>query len=193
MAHSIHATPDLNSGFKSGGNRAAQPGGRVVLQNDDHDVMRSRPGWPDWPELTTLSQAHVDSYRRLGFDPCIGRRLTRLLVAAGVRPTLTTWLYKGACKGQRPFPVLHENLVRVLDGARSRISESKEMTDDVIARVLQRFSQWGQEPDAVTWYAINWAEGVKPHWASDPRRSLLRRPRTPEAPIHPGSYPRGTA
>ena len=46
--------------------RAARPGGRIVLADDDHDILRL---WPEPPGLTLLWQAYIRSYDRLGQRP----------------------------------------------------------------------------------------------------------------------------
>src|SRR5262249_46226556 len=52
--------------------RAVRPGGRIVLQDDDRDVLRL---WPEPPGLRPLWQAYMRTYDRLGNDPIVGRRL----------------------------------------------------------------------------------------------------------------------
>ena len=56
--------------------RAVRPGGRVILEDDDHDVLRL---WPAVAAFDELWQGYVESYSALGFDPYIGRRLVGLL------------------------------------------------------------------------------------------------------------------
>src|SRR5262245_1028011 len=63
--------------------RAVRPGGRVVLADDDHDVLRL---WPEPPGLGPIWHAYVRSYDRLGNDPYVGRRLVALLPGAGANP-----------------------------------------------------------------------------------------------------------
>ena len=60
--------------------RAVRPGGRVVLADDDHDVLRL---WPEAPGFNELWRAYIRTYDRNGTDPYIGRRLVSLLHAAG--------------------------------------------------------------------------------------------------------------
>src|SRR5690606_12551916 len=60
--------------------RAARPGGRVVLFDDDHDVMRFSPAAP---RMERLWQAFVRTYDRIGCDPYVGRHLPSLLARAG--------------------------------------------------------------------------------------------------------------
>src|SRR5213595_4141961 len=81
--------------------RAVRPGGRVVLQDDDHDVLRL---YPEPPGFMTLWRAYERTYDRLGCDPYIGRRLVSLLHEAGAQPVRATWIFFGACAGQPNFP-----------------------------------------------------------------------------------------
>src|SRR5437868_11477648 len=70
--------------------RALRRGGRLVLQDDDHDVFRC---WPEPPGFPALWRAFQRSYDRLGCDAFIGRRLVSLLHGAGARPVRSTWIY----------------------------------------------------------------------------------------------------
>ena len=81
--------------------RAARPGGRIVLADDDHDVLRL---WPEPPGFTTVWQAYIRTYDRLGNDPFVGRRLVGLLHAAGAVQFRNHWLFFGSCAGMPTFP-----------------------------------------------------------------------------------------
>src|SRR5712691_9698407 len=63
--------------------RAVHPGGRIVLADDDHDVLRL---WPEPPGFSDLWNAYVRTYDRIGNDPFVGRRLVSLLHDAGAQP-----------------------------------------------------------------------------------------------------------
>src|SRR3954468_8221888 len=60
--------------------RAVRPGGRLVLQDDDHDVFRC---WPEPAGFAGLWRAFQRTYDRLGCDPFIGRRLGALAPRGG--------------------------------------------------------------------------------------------------------------
>ena len=60
--------------------RALRRGGRIILADDDHDLLRV---WPEPPGFPALWQAYMQSYRLNGTDPQIGRRLVSLIQAAG--------------------------------------------------------------------------------------------------------------
>lgn len=62
--------------------RLLRPGGRLFLiSNDFENHTRT---WPPVPELDQLYEAYCTSRRRDHGDPCIGRRVPRLLAAAGL-------------------------------------------------------------------------------------------------------------
>jgi SAM-dependent methyltransferase len=81
---------------------AVKPGGRIVLADDDHDLMRF---WPEPEGLMETWKAYYRSYRFVGTDPLIGRKLVGLLHDAGARPSWITQLFYGACAGSKRFHV----------------------------------------------------------------------------------------
>jgi ubiquinone/menaquinone biosynthesis C-methylase UbiE len=139
--------------------RAVRPGGRVVLADDDHDVLRL---WPEPPGLGPLWQAYVRTYDRLGNDPFIGRRLVSLLHQAGATPRRNTWVFFGSCSGSPTFPVVVNNLIDILLGAREAILGQSLREPAEIDGALEALRLWGQRPDASFWYSVCWAEGVRP-------------------------------
>ncbi len=138
--------------------RAARPGGRIVLQDDDHDVLRM---WPACDEGVALWRTYIDSYAPMANDAFIGRKLITLLHQAGTTPTRNTWLFYGACFGQEAFDALVGNLLGVLEGAREAIKASSSFTDSDIDAGVQAIRAWQQLPDAALWYAICWAEAAR--------------------------------
>lgn len=136
--------------------RAAKPGGRIILEDDDHDVMRL---WPEPPGFSDLWRAYMRSYERIGNDPWTGRRLVEFLARNGATPVRATWIPFGGCRGEAIFQTLVDNLVGVVVSARATIvGESlydAAYFDDTIA-ALRR---WSEREDAAIWYAMAWAEG----------------------------------
>lgn len=62
--------------------RLLRPGGRLfIISNDFENHTRT---WPPVPELDQLYEAYCASRRKDHGDPCIGRRVPRLLAAAGL-------------------------------------------------------------------------------------------------------------
>src|SRR3989442_2817355 len=94
--------------------RAVRPGGRIVLADDDHDLLRL---WPDLPEFRPVWEAYVQSFQELGNDPFVGRRLVSLLHAGGAAPKRNTWVFFGSCSGGENFEDLIENAIGLIRGA----------------------------------------------------------------------------
>lgn len=138
--------------------RAVRPGGRIVLQDDDHDVLRL---WPEPPGLRPLWRAYMRTYDRLGNDPIVGRRLTALLHDAGARPTRCTWLFFGACAGEPAFPAFVENLHFLLAATRDTIVGAGLLGAAEVDEALAQIRRFGKRPDAAFWYAVAYAEGVR--------------------------------
>jgi SAM-dependent methyltransferase len=138
--------------------RSVRPGGRIILQDDDHDVLRI---WPEPPGLRPLWQAYMRTYDRLGNDPIVGRRLVALLHAADARPVRSTWLFFGACAGQETFPAFVENLHFLLAAARDTIVSAGLLGGEEVDETLAQIRRVGKRPDAAFWYAVAYAEGIR--------------------------------
>ena len=139
--------------------RAVRPGGRIVLADDDHDVMRL---WPEPPGFGPLWNAYMRTYDRLGNDPYVGRRLVSLLHEAGATPRRNTWVFFGNCAGDPAFDVTVENLIGVVRGARQAIVSHGLLDPELFDEAIEALKKWGGRPDAAVWYAIAWAEGLRP-------------------------------
>ena len=138
---------------------AVRPGGRIVLADDDHDVLRL---WPEPPGLAELWRAYIRSYDRVGNDPFIGRRLTSLLVEAGARPRRNDWIFFGGCAGSDNFADLVDNLHGILAGARQTVVSHNLFEAGYYDVVLRNLLAWAGRDDASLWFAMSWAEGIKP-------------------------------
>lgn len=139
--------------------RAVRPGGRLLLLDDDHDLLRL---WPEVPGLSEVWRAYLRSYDRIGCDPYIGRRLVELLHAAGAEPVRCEWVFFGACSGEAGFVGFVENLARILLGARETTATAGWIDGAAIDRAVAELRHWGTRPDAAFWYAIALAEGRRP-------------------------------
>jgi SAM-dependent methyltransferase len=137
--------------------RAVKPGGRIVLQDDDHDVLRL---WPEPLGVRLLWRAYMRTYDRLGNDPFVGRRLVELLHAAGARPVRATWIFFGACAGEAAFPTFVDNMARILEGAREEMIGGGLLGAAELDAALQELRRFRERRDAAFWYAICWAEGI---------------------------------
>lgn len=138
---------------------AVRPGGRVILEDDDHDILRF---WPDLPEVTRLWRAYIECYDRVGNDPFVGRKLVAILKAAGAEPVRNDFEFFGSCAGDPNFQGFVGNFLGVLDGARDSILAFTSVEADELDRGLQMFRDWGAQTDAALWYATCWAEGRRP-------------------------------
>jgi SAM-dependent methyltransferase len=139
--------------------RAVKPGGRVVLVDDDHEVLRLTP---EPPGFGPLWRAYTRQFDRVGNDPYIGRRLVSLLHEAGAERFRNTSLFFGGCAGQVTFPDLVENLTGVLRGARDPIVRGGMMTATEFDDGVTAVRTWAARPDAAAWYTAEWAQGHRP-------------------------------
>jgi SAM-dependent methyltransferase len=135
-----------------------RPGGRVIVCDDDHDLMRL---WPEPPLFRKVFGAFVETYVRNGNDPNVGRRLVSLLAGAGARPVRATWIFFGACAGEASFPGFVENLSGNLRGAREAVAATGLATLDEVDRCLAELEAFAARPDGAIWYGLPWAEGVR--------------------------------
>jgi ubiquinone/menaquinone biosynthesis C-methylase UbiE len=139
--------------------RAVRPGGRIVLSDDDHDILRL---WPEPAGFMPLWQAYIRTYDRLGNDPYVGRRLVSLLHEAGAVPVRNTWIFFGSCSGTPDFPVIAENLERIVLGARTLILSTAHIEEESFDDGIAALAAWSRRPDAAVWFAMSWAEGQRP-------------------------------
>lgn len=136
--------------------RAVRPGGRIVLEDDDHDGLRL---WPEPPGFVKLWQAYQRSYEHLGNDPAIGRRLVSLLVDAGAEPVRNTFVFFGSCAGDPRFSLYVENLIGVVAGARTTVVEAGLLDAAAFDTAIAALRGWSRDAAATLWYAVSWAEG----------------------------------
>ncbi len=136
--------------------RAVRLGGRIVLADDDHDLLRL---WPEPPGFAALWQAYQRSYEHLGNDPVIGRRLVALLVAAGAVPVRNTFVFFGSCAGEAHFAHYVENLLGVINGARTTVLAAGLLEAAHFDAASTALREWSRDATATLWYAVSWAEG----------------------------------
>jgi len=138
--------------------RAARSGGRVVLADDDHDVLRLSPE----PEgFRSLWSAYMGAFEKLGNDPRVGRRMVSMLAGAGALPARAVWVPFGTCAGDARFPAFAANMIGVIAGAGSQIIDHGLMKQSGFDSAMEAMRDWSRRPDAVLWYGVCWAEGVK--------------------------------
>jgi len=138
--------------------RAVRPGGRVVLEDDDHELLRL---WPEVPQVMTVWRAYMQSYAKAGNDPIVGRRLPELLHRAGAVPSRITYLFFGECAGSPNFRAYVDNLAGIFEGAKDALAEVG-LAGERLERGQEELRGWAERPDAAFWYAVSWAEGIRP-------------------------------
>ena len=141
--------------------RAVRPGGRIVLEDDDHAVLRL---WPEPAGFGRIWTAYERTYVQLGCDPWIGRRLVALLHEAGATQMRNRWLWFGGCAGadDEGLQALADNLLGILRGAEEAIRSAGDLDRATFDAALAGIERWRQCPDATFGYASAWAEGVRP-------------------------------
>jgi SAM-dependent methyltransferase len=137
---------------------AVRPGGRIVLEDEDHDILRL---WPEVPAVEALWRAYMRTYVRLGNDPHVGKKLVELLNRAGAKPTRNNWIFFGGCSGSPHFPGLVENMSRILEGAREEIIATGLLDGRALDGAVGELRAWSKRPDAGFWYGMGVAEGVR--------------------------------
>ena len=138
--------------------RALKPGGRMILVDDDHDLVRLWPVMPAVDELwRALVRGAIDSDR----DPYIGRKISTMMHVSGLSPTRSGYLFGGGSSGSDGWEFVAVNMVDVLRGARSSILDSTAITGDLFDEVIESLVSWSRRPDSSLWYPICWAEAMR--------------------------------
>ena len=138
--------------------RAVRPGGRIVLADDDHQVLRL---WPEPRGFAKIWRAYIRAYDHLGCDPFVGRRLVALLHRTGAKPVRNHWIFFGSCAGAPEFPAFVRNAIGVIETARKVIEGPVGLSSKQFDDALRAMREWGGRSDAAIWYGLCWAEGVR--------------------------------
>ncbi len=139
--------------------RAVRPGGRIILEDDDHELLRL---WPEPASFPAFWHAYQRSFEYLGNDPVIGRRLVGLLRAAGATPVRNTFIFFGSCAGEPHFGHYVTNLINVINGARGTVLEAGLLDAERFDGAIADLHAWSGDAAATLWYAVSWAEGRRP-------------------------------
>ena len=135
--------------------RAARPGGRIALIDDDHEPLIL---WPPCPEFEPLWTAYCEVFDADG-DSRVGRKLPVLLHAAGVRPTLARTLHFGGTHGEPEFAALVARLVAVATSrADELLANGFDRADG--ERAIAALETWSRAPGATIWHHVRLAIGV---------------------------------
>ena len=136
--------------------RAARPGGKIILEDDDHELLRL---WPEPLGFYQVWRAYMRAFESLGTDPRVGRHLVTLLHEAGARPVRNTFNFFGGCAGSPSFDALIRNFIGIIEGAEERMVSLGHIDAATVREGLAVFEEWGRRPDAAMWYPTCWAEG----------------------------------
>jgi ubiquinone/menaquinone biosynthesis C-methylase UbiE len=139
--------------------KAIRPGGKVVLEDDDHASLILCPEPAGFGPLWT---AYIRSYDRLGNDPFIGRRLVSLLYEAGLRDLRNDVVFFGDCFGTPTFDNFVNNLIGVIESARPTMIGGRLIEETSMDEAFSNLREWARLPYAALWYEIYWASGKKP-------------------------------
>ena len=138
--------------------RAVRPGGRVILEDDDHEALVL---FPSVPEFERVWGAYARAYEAQGRDPRVGRKLVALLARAGATPTRCDWPFFGACAGSATYGLIVTNCRGILTGARETIIASGGVSATEFDAGIRAYDSWCARPDASYWYCTFWAEGTR--------------------------------
>jgi ubiquinone/menaquinone biosynthesis C-methylase UbiE len=139
--------------------KAVRPGGRVVIEDDDHVGLLL---YPEPAGFSSLWTAYMRSYDRLGNDPYIGRRLVSMMYDTGLREIRNDVVFFGDCAGSATFKGYVANLVGVIETARNVMTEGNLISKKVMDESMKNLREWADLPYAALWYQIYWAVGFKP-------------------------------
>lgn len=137
---------------------AVSKSGRIYLLDDDHSLLRL---YPDCPDFEQLWKCYYQSYRGLGNDPLVGRRLPSLLVNAGCEVIRTGSLFFGSWHSDPNFRHYIDNLKGIILGAIEAIESQGLMGREEVLRAIRTFEEWSKDREASLWYTINLAEAKK--------------------------------
>lgn len=138
--------------------KATKVGGRIILSDDDHATYRPTP---EPLGFALIWNAYCRSYERLGNDPYIGRRLVTLLHQSGINKIKNNNVFFGGCQGDGTFSLVADNLIGILEGAKTLIIQEQLLNEDSFDVAIDSLHQWKTLPDAALFYSIDWAEGIK--------------------------------
>jgi SAM-dependent methyltransferase len=135
--------------------RAVRPGGRIVLQDEDHGLMHL---WPEPQGFRELWKSYVRLFHQLNKDPYIGRRLVALLREAGGAPLRNMAVFCGGCAGSPTWAAAFQGLVGTLELARDPLLRAGLLNRSKLEASLASLRRWGRRSDASIWYCLMWAE-----------------------------------
>ena len=140
--------------------RAVRPGGRIVLEDDDHVMMRL---WPEPDRFAALHRSFLNWCEGQGYDPSVGRRLVDLLHRAGAVPKRSASLTVSSCAGSPSFRPLMHIVIDCFENSKNALQAMGAMSAPEFDASMQGLRNWSDHPAAALWYMTCWAEGRRPH------------------------------
>jgi SAM-dependent methyltransferase len=138
--------------------RVTRPGGSIAVMENDTSLVRFDPPCPAFQAVWTVFSRYQ---WQLGGDAFIGRRLYRLLQAAGwtqIELSLQPEVHWSGSPGFQPWI---ENLLGNLESARGGMVEAALCKADQITLAEQELKKFAARTDATAQFAWNRARGVK--------------------------------
>lgn len=138
--------------------RVTRPGGRIAVMENDTSLVRFDPPCPAFAAVWNVFARYQ---WQLGGDAFIGRRLFRLLQAAGwtqIELSLQPETHWSGSPGFRPWV---ENLRGNIESARAGLLQAAICTADQLNRAEDELRQLAERSDASALFAWNRARGVK--------------------------------
>ena len=139
--------------------RAARPGGRIVLEDDDHVMMRL---WPEPDGFAALHRSFLRWCESQGYDHSVGRRLVDLLHRAGAVPKRSASLTVSSCAGSPSFRPLMHIIIDCFANSEKSLRGMGVIAAAEFATSMQGLRAWSEHPAAALWYMTCWAEGRRP-------------------------------
>jgi SAM-dependent methyltransferase len=138
--------------------RALRPGGRLIIQDDDHAALRV---WPEPGGFLDLWNSYILVCARNQNDPFVGRRLPSLLVQAETLPLRNGGLFYGGVGGSDALRSAVENIIGLFDGVIDPLLHLTAFSAADYASIVDNFREWAGRPGSALWYTFHWAEAVR--------------------------------
>jgi hypothetical protein len=132
--------------------RALRPGGSIAVLENDITLVRFDPPCPLFEEAW---RAFGELQQRLGGDGSIGRRLFRLLHAAGFSAIELSFQPEAHWYGSAAFEPWVRNIVGNVASARDALIETGLCTADLVDTAMAELSALIERPDASAGFVWN--------------------------------------
>jgi ubiquinone/menaquinone biosynthesis C-methylase UbiE len=138
--------------------RVVRPGGRVLVMENDTSLQSYDPPAPHfdkvWRQFSLLQQ-------ELGGDSLIGRRLFRLLKAAGLQDIQMSMAPEVYWSGAAGFAVWVANEAAIVKESASELIARGLATAEDVSAALAELDSLAERDDATSWFYWNRATGRK--------------------------------